>query len=165
MRIYVGGAWVERHGRVKPIIASLQEAGHTITHDWTKEDTNSWSNALHSDSDMPKEERFARARKDCEGILEAQWVWILAPHDRGAAGLWAEFGIAVGLRKPVMVSGANCRRTIFTELAQALYEKDEDAIEFWRIGTPRESSGVALNTLYAPLLEKMSADAKLLVVK
>ena len=137
MKIYVAGAWIEKAERAEVAIKRLQEAGFTITHDWTK-DEQTWSNEKSSDKNMPPEERKRRAFSDIVGVRNADIVWLLAPKERGSSGAWTEFGAALALNKVTVVSGTNCRRTIFTELATKLFESDEDAFEWLKASKERD---------------------------
>lgn len=143
LRVYVAGAWVEKEERAIPVIKALREAGIVITHDWTA-DENNVSNAVTSDSQLPREYRLKHAQLDRDGVLTAHLVLLLAPRERGASGAWTEFGMALARKEIeqadpmrqmlksrtllVFVSGTNCRRTIFTELADECIESDADAV-------------------------------------
>lgn len=96
MKVYVAGAWVEKDQRAVPIMHRLREAGVEITHDWTKDEHQ--SSAARSDADMKPVDRFERANADQKGVVEADCVWLLAPHERGASGAWTEFGMAIMMR-------------------------------------------------------------------
>lgn len=127
MRVYVAGAWVERHERAVPTIRQLREAGITITHDWTVCE-NEVSNSITSDSELSQAYRLDAAIKDTYGVLSADYVLLLAASTRGASGSWVEFGIAIGARIPVVVAGGQMNRTIFTELARANYATDQEGV-------------------------------------
>lgn len=120
LKVYVAGAWIERKERAIPAIQALRAAGVIITHDWTV-DEDQHSNAVVSDSHMPNELRLKRAQDDFNGVLAADVVLILTPHERGASGMWTEFGIALGTGKRIYIAGENSRRTIFTELPQCAH--------------------------------------------
>ncbi|MDE2022228.1 MAG: hypothetical protein KGI71_04960 [Patescibacteria group bacterium] len=96
-----------------------------------------------SDSKFSAEDRRKYALADLNGVLDADLVWLLAANTQGACGSWVEFGLAIaskadrldwGIRvfhqeyEPrVIVSGLKARRTIFTELADKLFDTDEEA--------------------------------------
>lgn len=100
MRIYVAGKWEERE-RVRTIMALLRTVGHTITHDWTRND-----------------ERMSResARGDLNGVVSAEAVVFLAEHDLPYKGSLVEVGIAIGRNIPVYVLGNACDSCIFWQL-------------------------------------------------
>ncbi len=127
MRVYVAGAWVERHARAVPAIAQLRSEGVTITHDWTG-DPNEISNAVDSDSKLPQEYRLKHAREDYQGVASADALLLLAATERGACGSWVEFGIALGIGIPIIVAGGMMSRTIFTELAVRNFATDGEGV-------------------------------------
>src|SRR5688572_24206659 len=76
----------------------LEANGHTISHDWTKEDA----------SKVPEDERPAYldrcARADLKGVYDADVVVLLAKPKM--AGAFVELGYALGVGKPILVVGA-----------------------------------------------------------
>jgi hypothetical protein len=142
MKIYIAGAWVEQHERARPMMAAVRALGHEITVDWTGD---AEANAkilgvdglpITSDAQLPRDERIVRARGNLTGIIKADLLWLLAP-DVKACGNWVELGMALmrrdwGLddRITVIVSGPKRGRTVFTELADHLFETDAAALEW-----------------------------------
>jgi hypothetical protein len=107
------------------------------------------------DSKLTAENRRKFARADLDGVLAADVVWLLAANDKGAAGSWVELGAAlaaVELRphpaKPVVVvSGPKWNRTIFTELADSMWEDDEDALKLvLKMAAERSGTRAKLST-------------------
>jgi nucleoside 2-deoxyribosyltransferase len=129
LKVYVAGATVERHTRAIPVMAALREAGVVIMHDWTA-NMQTFSNAEHSDADVPEHYRKECAVLDMNGVRLADFVLLLAPDERGSSGSWVEFGLACGLGVPVIVAGARARRTIFTSLAYLLFATDGQAVMY-----------------------------------
>lgn len=95
------------------------------------------------DAELSNEDRKKFTLADLDGILSADVVWLLAANDKGACGSWVELGAAIagraladGMdRRPyplIIVSGPECRRTIFTELADRLFETDDEALAYVR---------------------------------
>jgi hypothetical protein len=94
------------------------------------------------DSLLTDADRRKYAQADLDGVLAADIVWLLAANDRGACGSWVELGAALAAKtrfamvpssaKPphIVVSGPKCKRTIFTELADVLFETDEAALAY-----------------------------------
>lgn len=95
MKIYVAAKFNDKE-RVKSVYALLQEAGHTITADWTD----------HKPTDpfsANKELSEFYAEKDIAGVLVAD-VFILLSNDSPSMGASAELGAAIAsyisLKKP-----------------------------------------------------------------
>lgn len=93
------------------------------------------------DSQLSDADRIKYAQADLDGVLQADIVWLLAANDKGACGSWVELGAALALRALVpaglgvagphiVVSGPKNKRTIFTELADKLFETDEEALAY-----------------------------------
>lgn len=103
-----------------------------------------------SDSQLTDADRIKYAQADLDGVLQADIVWLLAANDKGACGSWVELGAALALRAEasrqtltwrmraalggylprIVVSGPKNKRTIFTELADKLFETDEEALAY-----------------------------------
>lgn len=128
LRVYVAGASAERHERVRPVMARLRAAGIEITHDWTEAMHEAWS-VEDGDAMVPESMRDWYARQDRDGVMSADVVVLLAP-DGPSTGAWVELGLAIGREVPIVVSGRNARRTIFTSLANRLFDTDEEAIRY-----------------------------------
>ena len=86
MKIYVAGKKLDRAQSVMKI---LRDSGHQITYDWA----NKFS------GDKPKE----RSRKELEGLRSADVLIYLWERDQESARY--EAGMAMGLGKPIIVSG------------------------------------------------------------
>lgn len=127
LKVYVAGSIPERTARAIPVIAALRASGVEITFDWTI-DIQVDSNADDSDSALTDEVRRRCAEADADGVRRADLLLLLAPDERGASGAWVEFGMALALGIPVVVSGAKARRTIFTSLAQRTFDTDDEAV-------------------------------------
>ena len=93
------------------------------------------------DSQLSDADRIKYAQADLDGVLQADIVWLLAANDKGACGSWVELGAAQSARQlrvalgfgpsPIIfVSGPKNKRTIFTELADKLFETDEEALAY-----------------------------------
>ena len=93
------------------------------------------------DSLLTDADRIKYAQADLDGVLQADIVWLLAANDKGACGSWVELGAALALHALVppglgvagpivVVSGPKNKRTIFTELADKLFETDEEALVY-----------------------------------
>jgi hypothetical protein len=138
LKVYVAGAWVEQNERAKPMIARLQAAGVIVTHDWTA--PNGFvEDGVGGDSKLTDEARKKYALADLRGVFDAELVWLLAANSQGACGSWVELGAALTARmlranmgpiEPfVIVSGPKNKRTIFTEIADRLFDTDAEALD------------------------------------
>ena len=140
--IYVAGAWIEQHLRARPMIAALKAAGISITRDWTRPEGDI---GVGSDSALTHEERVSLSNLNLQGVLDADIFWLLAANEKGSTGAWVELGAALAARRmrrefvaiahgeiferpTIVVSGAKARRTIFTELADNLFNTDGEAL-------------------------------------
>jgi hypothetical protein len=89
MRVYVAGRWT-RKDEVRSVQRMLREAGHEITHDWTRADDPpaGWS------QERVRGYLAQQAFEDYMGVLAAEAVVIL--DDPTGRGLYVELGIALG---------------------------------------------------------------------
>ena len=142
MKLYIAGSSKELD-RAAAWIERAKLAGLTITFDWTVPIREKGSgNAL------PFLEKRGYAAVDMRAIREADIFWFLAPIDHITfGGVW-EFGFACGMdhaharvREPdpsgvvvhpmlLVLSGPKKDAHIFTTLADAHFENDEDAFEY-----------------------------------
>jgi hypothetical protein len=124
LRVYVAGSGLELV-RVRAWLKALRDIGVEITVDWT--DGIEASIAKGGDAMLTDEERVHRATNDLtDGIDRADIVWFLAPVT-ASRGAYIELGYALAKHKLVCASGLAVKRTIFTSLAQRVFEADADA--------------------------------------
>lgn len=90
MKIYVATKY-ECKEEARAAMKSLQEAGHTITHDWSKDNINSGDTSLERHTIQRR-----HAFDDLVGVAEADVLVVLA-HDL-AYGTMVELGYALALR-------------------------------------------------------------------
>lgn len=105
MRVYVAAKF-EEATRARGVMAELEIAGHTITHDWTGEDIERF----------PRDAAYRQrcAEEDLRGVRTADAVVVLNhPLLFGGA---AEMGMACLLGLPVYVVGRHIRENIFYNL-------------------------------------------------
>ncbi len=88
MKIYVAGKF-ELADRVRETMFQLVDAGHTITYDWT----------------LQTEVNAAQAVADLRGVVEADALVAVFEHLVSYRGALVEFGVALGLGKPIYVIG------------------------------------------------------------
>lgn len=107
MKIYVAAKF-EEGARVRGVYDTLREAGFSITHDWTTEDASAYTGAA----------KLAYKRQcgtnDYRGVVNADAVLVL--NHALLYGGAAEMGMAIALKKPVYVVGAEIRENIFFHL-------------------------------------------------
>lgn len=97
-------------------------AGIEITHDWTiGEDTSDPHDEL---------ECMKHATDDLRGVFDCDLFWLLVP-EVGGAGCWVEFGYALALERPTIVSGP-AKRSIFTARASRIFAYHHEAMSWVR---------------------------------
>ncbi len=65
------------------------------------------------------------------GVQTCDLIWVLTPVSRHeGCGMWIELGMALALKKRVVVSGGQARRSVFTELSEARFVEHEDAYNY-----------------------------------
>lgn len=104
MNIYVAGKWEEKE-RVQEVQAQLIAVGHTISHDWTIEESTTNS-----------EELTRHAVNDRYGVLNADAYVGVFEKDLRYSGALAEFGIAIARGIPCYILGTYCDRNVFINL-------------------------------------------------
>lgn len=104
MKIYVAAKFEEK-AMVRKVYSLLEDAGHTITVDWTQEDDSRYLG-------LQKLEYWrACGHADLRGVKDADLV-LLFPHEKGK-GLYAELGAALAWGKSVFIVGGEDIRCIF----------------------------------------------------
>lgn len=112
--IYVAGKNIERAQRV---MGSLIKQGHTLTLDWATGIEN------EKEEELPQ-----RARDEREAVKRADLLVYLWEPDQESARY--EAGMAMGLHKPIIVSGFKKHPLFFLSLPEVLsVEDDEKLIE------------------------------------
>ena len=92
MKFFVAGSWNDRENVHKAILL-VREAGHKISHDWTRLDAHSVADRVHIST------------LDFRGIAEADIVVFLATCPSSTGSYLVEFGIALALGKPIWLIG------------------------------------------------------------
>ena len=127
MKVYVAGASAERNERAIPAMKALRKMGGVVTYDWTI-DVN--QNGV-ADEFVPEDIRFKCAIKDLNAIRTADYVWLLVPENY-STGAWVELGYALGMNVPVIATGKQAKRSIFTALAFHAELEDDFALGFFK---------------------------------
>ncbi len=88
MKIYLAGKWTDKAG-IREKMARIQALGHTITHDWTKAETQKTLTQMK-----------LYAGLDVKGVIEADIVILLFEDNSYAyRGTFTELGVALGQRE------------------------------------------------------------------
>ncbi len=122
-RVYVAGSSAQLE-RVKSAMAALREIGHTVTHAWPElvEEVGE-ANPL----DATDAARRMWAADDLRGVYDADVLWLLMPSE-GGFGAAVELGYALAHGIPVVVSGGDVKRSIFTVFGTC-YDRDDQALD------------------------------------
>jgi nucleoside 2-deoxyribosyltransferase len=134
VRVYVAGSSGQIE-RAKSAIAALRERGHIVTHDWPVLVERVGS---ANPPDASSADRTDWATDDLKGVHDADVFWLLMPSTDGF-GAAVELGYALAHGRPVVVSGGTPSRSIFTELATWMFDRDDQALDelFTRCDCPR----------------------------
>jgi hypothetical protein len=78
---------------VRDLYRELEERGIEITHDWTRTDN------IDPDYTKNREEAGLRAKKDIDGVFDADLYIILTDNERCGKGMYVELGVALSEKK------------------------------------------------------------------
>lgn len=121
MNVYVAGS---RHeiDTVRLMHTVLQETGHTVTYDWTREENVSNGKPRENWLDHPNEGRqIAFAEK--QAVSDAEALLICGWGSEKALGTYIEIGMALAQHKPVVWVGPY-RNSIFWCLPEVIIVED-----------------------------------------
>lgn len=115
---------------VEHYAAKLKSDGFTITHEWTADIREA---GFKPDVELSDTVRRYAAAMDAHGVKIADLVWVLTPsYKHEGCGMWIEMGMALALKKRVVVSGQFYRRSVFSDLAEASFPTHDEALEYIR---------------------------------
>jgi len=118
MKLYIAGSSQDLP-RVKELMTRFQDAGYTLTHDWT----------TYFD-EVPKDYTHF-ARLDLVGIQAAEYIIFLYERDLPYRGTHTELGLAISWRKPCLILGEYAHKNIFTRLENMyFFKKEEEILEY-----------------------------------
>ena len=124
--IYVASA-TEQLVLVEHYVDRLRAAGFLITYEWTKDVREG---GFKPDVELSEVQRRYAAKMDSHGVKTAGMVWVVTPPTKSqGCGMWIEMGMALALGKRVIISGPLARRSVFAELAEAVFDDHEQAFE------------------------------------
>ncbi len=109
MKIYVAGKNLER---AQKVMDNLKENGHEITFDWIT--------GIENEKDPPQ-----KAREEREAVKESDLLVYLWEDDQESARY--EAGMAMGLHKPIIVSGFN-KKLFFLSLPEVISVSSDNEI-------------------------------------
>jgi nucleoside 2-deoxyribosyltransferase len=114
MKIYVAGRF-KSFRKVRRVIDSLKEQGHTVTYDWTrsKEFDTLGEPVSITEHEIPDSELIGYAKKDLLGVEQCDVVVLCGEPD--LCGAYMEVGAALAYGKRVFVVDQQ-RWTIFYKL-------------------------------------------------
>jgi hypothetical protein len=93
MKIFVSGQ-IDEKEEINSIYKKLQDAGHEVTHDWTKTDDI-------GDKLTNQKEAGLRAAKDITGVVEADVYILVSNNSKPGKGMYVELGAALALNEAV----------------------------------------------------------------
>jgi hypothetical protein len=144
MRIYVAAKWEER-ARARAFMTRIEEEGHTVTHDWTKED--------EAKADAAGLYYRECAAADVRGAAAADAVVLL--FHPGLQGGLVELGIALGVGLPVVLVGAPPdHRCIFYRLCEQVATEDQALLLVGHMSDQRDH---ARDLISAEILDEAKA--------
>jgi hypothetical protein len=115
-------------GRAAIAMLAVRNEGWRVAEDWV---ATIREVGVANPADASQAARAGWSRDALEGVRFAQAVWLLAPEVGHARGAFVEFGYALALGRPVIVSGRRHACSIFTALATEV-ELDSEAIAVMR---------------------------------
>ena len=96
MEVFVSGQ-INDLENVCNVQDAFREAGHTITHDWTHNETGSKILAGREAKFANPEEAGIRAVNDMQGVVDSEVYVICTDNERPGKGMYAELGGALAL--------------------------------------------------------------------
>ncbi|MFA5003895.1 MAG: hypothetical protein WC498_01290 [Candidatus Saccharimonadales bacterium] len=96
MKIFVSGQIADVEN-VRQVQQRFIDAGHTITHDWTRNEAD--DRMLSDDADKLKDmvETSRRARLDIQGVVDCDVYVICTDNEISGKGMYVELGAALAL--------------------------------------------------------------------
>ena len=115
-KLYVASG-AENWEKVQKVILNLQLLGFNITHNWTHT-FDYWANGRNREGyDFAQRRNVGELER--RGVIEAEGLVVLLP---GSVGTHTEFGIALGLRKPVLITHLDGNHDVMDHLCPFYYD-------------------------------------------
>jgi hypothetical protein len=96
MKIFVSGQITDLDN-VRMVQSTLVAAGHTITHDWTRNETGDKMLAGDAAKLADIAETGRRAELDIQGVIDCDAYVACTSNDKAGKGMYAELGAALAL--------------------------------------------------------------------
>ncbi|MBL8158867.1 hypothetical protein JNJ66_00205 [Candidatus Saccharibacteria bacterium] len=96
MKVFVSGQ-ITDISSVRAVQQALVDAGHTITHDWTRNETGDRMLGSVEDKLRDTEETGRRAQLDIQGVVECDAYVICTDNASSGKGMYVELGAALAL--------------------------------------------------------------------
>ena len=117
MKIFVSGQITDRDN-VRTVQQILIEAGHTITHDWTHNETGDKMLAGDEAKLADIVETGRRAELDIQGVVDCDAYVVCTDNAKAGKGMYAELGAALALnvttqRPQIYMLGALNHMSVF----------------------------------------------------
>lgn len=96
MKVFVSGQ-IEDYEDVRQVQPQFIKAGHSISHDWTTNETGSSFLATAKQKIDNRDESSRRAFNDIQGVVEADVYVICTNNKKVGKGMYVELGAALGL--------------------------------------------------------------------
>jgi hypothetical protein len=97
MKIFVSGQ-IDDIANVRSVQSKLVAAGHTITHDWTRNETGDKMLAKPEDKLRDIQETGRRAELDINGVVDCDAYVICTDNEKVGKGMYVELGAALALQ-------------------------------------------------------------------
>ncbi|HSH18526.1 MAG TPA: hypothetical protein VK978_04010 [Candidatus Saccharimonadales bacterium] len=98
MKIFVSGQ-INDIANVRNVQQKLIQAGHNITHDWTRNETGDKMLASPEDKLKDPAETGRRAELDIDGVINADAYVICTDNQECGKGMYVELGAALALNR------------------------------------------------------------------
>ena len=134
-RIYVAGASADID-IIETWMRRLEEADFDITFDWTKQVRTV---GAANPRDASYEDRLQWVTPNRNGVLQAEFFWLLMPVNSPSIGCWIEYGMATKsmFNRPIVFVSGDVGSTIFSALADHRFHNHEAAFQAIRVFASR----------------------------
>lgn len=100
MKVFVSGQ-IRDLDNVRSVQQKLVNAGHTVTHDWTRNETGDKMLSTSADKLRDLEETGKRARLDIQGVIDADVYVACTDNENPGKGMYVELGAALSLAETI----------------------------------------------------------------
>lgn len=142
MRVYLAGKW-EEAAVIKQYADELRFLGHTITMPWFEDHVNGQEDLAQS------------AIEDEAGIVNAEMAIFIFEKSLPYAGAYTELGVAIALRRRIVIVGRAANRNIFVN--HPCVEKVDswtELIQCYFLETPPPGKSTQCIPAYSPTFRR-----------